>query len=160
MEGPLPNNTRLADRIEYLDKGITEWGVATKNDLIRQIASLNLEGRYALASREKRLEDTVGFHTKKFYGEIDRVSIRFAQHGIFLEHGVGKGRLVYSPEANRAIKSWLYPILPGATEALADTIAERYADLVAFDVRFSIPGLFETTVAGGKHEDAKIFFEQ
>ncbi|MEM6771399.1 MAG: hypothetical protein AAF597_12530, partial [Bacteroidota bacterium] len=151
MEGPLPKTSRLANRLDYIDQGIDEWGLKVKDQLIRGILSLNLEGRYLFASDEKRLVDSVGYHSKRFLGEIDRVSLRFVRHGIFLEHGVGNGRLVYSPEANAAIKSWLYPVLPQATEDLADTIADRYADQVVFDIRLSIPGIINTTVAGGRH---------
>jgi hypothetical protein len=145
MEGPLQPAPRLADRLEAVEKEIRAWGRATKGELVSKLLSLGLEAR-ADAATHKNLVNSVNYHSKKVGGEIERVSIRFARHGIYLEHGAGRGRPAGSPEANIAAKPWLAPILPGAVEDLADRLAEGYADVVAAEATIRVPGIIESKI--------------
>jgi hypothetical protein len=150
MEGPLQPAPRLADRLEAVDKEIRAWGRITRSQAVGQILSLNLEGRAAAALEKAKgdpLFETVNYHSKRKGGELERVSLRFAAHGIFLERGVGKGRPVGSPAAELAAKPWLAPILPAAVEALADRLAEGYADVIAAEASLSVAGIIDTKIS-------------
>lgn len=145
MPGPLDPSPRLADRLAAVDQEIRAWGKLTRSHLVGQLLSLGLEGRANIAE-EQHLEETVNYHTKRTDGELERVSIRFARHGIFLEHGVGKHREKGTIAASQAAKPWLIPILPGAVESLADRLAEAYSDVVAAEASLRIPGIMETKI--------------
>lgn len=136
---------RLGDRLEKLDKEIRAWSRVTRKDLLFRLASLNLEERIRL-DNEVALKKSLGYKLKKSRGEIEKVSFQFARHGIFLEHGVGKGRPVRSAQANALKKPWLSVVLPDAIDQLADILANEYADIAAADLRFLIPGIIDTTI--------------
>ena len=137
---------RLADRLEGLDKEIRAWSRVTRKDLLFRLAALNLEERVRL-SDEVSLKKSLRAKIKKKSGEIERVAFSFARHGIFLEHGVGKGRPVGSAQANRYKKPWLSIVLPDAIENLADILEEEYADIIAAELKFVIPGIIDTKVS-------------
>jgi hypothetical protein len=145
-DGTLQDGLRLADRLALLDKEIAAWGRLTRSQLIGQLLSLNLQGRLD-AKEEEYLENTINYHSKRQDGELERVSIRFARHGIYLERGVGKYRKVGSAAATAAARPWLAPILPGAVQALADRLSEGYADVVAAEASLRIPGVLETKIS-------------
>lgn len=148
MQGPLTNTeVRPADRLEALDREIRSWGRITRSMLQRRLLSLNLEGRLSLISGEERLIDSVGVAQRRKDGEIERVSIRFVRAGIFLEHGVGRGRKAGSPAARASKRVWLGHVLPIAVELLADRLAEGYADIVTAEASIRIPGILETKIS-------------
>lgn len=87
------------------------------------------------------LSPAIGWAVKSRHGLVDRINFRFARHGIFLEHGVGRYRGINS--ARRNPKPWLAPILDPAIEQLADIVADGYADVMADNIRFLIPGIID-----------------
>lgn len=120
---------------------------------MRQLMSLGLNSRAAMAADtmvantgRDGLVDSVNYHTKKHDGEIERVSIRFAQHGIYLEHGVGRGRPAGSAAAAASAKPWLAPVLPQAVQNLADRLAEGYADVVSAEAALRVPGIIDVKI--------------
>ena len=152
---------RRGDRLESLDKEIRSWALLTKKQLLGKLTDMGLDDRTALArgvsrirfkrtragnsivEKEKPLMKSVAFSLRRRDGEIERISFRFVRHGIFLEHGVGKGRPAGSSPAREHKAPWLSLVLPDAIEELADRLAEEYADIAIDELRFRIPGILE-----------------
>lgn len=145
MTDPYNPSPRLADRLEAMDKEIRGWALLTSKQLLVRIASLGLHERIRL-QEEKPLRQSIFSYIKKNRGDIESVAFSFARQGIFLEHGVGKGRPVRSPQARAAARPWLAPTLPAAVQGLADLLAEEYADIVALEARILIPGIIDTKI--------------
>lgn len=125
--------TTLIDRLEEMDREIDAWRKLTVERLQRRLAALGLQ------ERGKLMKSIRGSLRRRNF-EIEKVAFSFARHGIFLEHGVGRGRPVESPQAEAAKKPWLSTTLPGQVDDLAVIIAEQYADITAAELRGIIPG--------------------
>lgn len=132
------------------------WAQATRKQLMFKLASLNLHQKAAVLG-DQQLADRIGLQqsirafTYRFQGALDRVAFSFQRHGIFLEHGVGRGRPKGSESAARNAKPWLRPVLDPAVDGLSDLIADAYADITAGSLRFLIPGIIDTRIDGVKH---------
>jgi len=142
----------LGERLEAMDKAIEEWGAMVISKMLRQLAKMGLHNRLVLikaTEKKKRpsLMKSLKTRLKRKDGQLDRISIAFIQHGIFFEHGVGKGR----PKGSSGAKPnlWIKPILDPAIEQLADIIAEGYADLAVEELKINIPGIISTKVKIG-----------
>ena len=136
---------RLGDRLEALLKEVRGWNRATSKDLRFRVASMGLKDRVRLAGAVK-LRNSIRGKVKARNLELERVSFTFARHGIFLEHGVGKGRPVNSAAANRMSRPWLKPGIEDAIESLADLLSNEYADLAADELKIIIPGVINTKI--------------
>lgn len=143
----------MADRIDQANEAVREWGKLTLRKLRRRVSALTLKDRFAIMKRArwlhkhpdtKAIEPSLGVGFKKDFGQIGRINFKFSRHGIFFEHGVGRGRPVRSSKATP--KPWLAPILDPAIEELADIISEEYADLLLREIRFSIPGILSKNI--------------
>lgn len=144
----MPEETRVADRLEQLEKEARAWAQATQKSLAMRLLSLNLHERIAIAkSSHEKLQPSLRNTIRKNQGELDAISFSFARHGIFLERGVGKHRRVGTPAASQAAKPWLAPTFPQAIEELATILSERYADVIAAELRFLIPGIIDTRIS-------------
>lgn len=141
----MANETSLIDRLEAMDREIDAWRKITAEQLIRRLGNLGLKERQRLGD-EVALRKSVGSKISRKNLEIERVAFTFARHGIFLEHGVGKGRPVGSSQANKYRKPWLSIVLPRSVDELANILAEEYADITAEELRFLIPGVVDVTV--------------
>ena len=160
-------NQRLGDRLEEMDRQVLAWAKLTRSHLVGQLLSLGLHEKVALAKTVQRIrirktrkgdafiekEDflatSVRHRLRKKQGELEAVGFSFARHGIFLEHGVGRGRPVRSAKAEGLKKPWLGVVLPHSIEELANILEENYADLAAEELRILIPGIVDTTVKVG-----------
>lgn len=137
----------MTEPAEVFNKDLAQWAKYQGQILRRKVATLTLKDRRALQKREaaqkrdgdKGLEDSIKGSTRKSYGLVYRINLSFAQQGIYLEHGVGKGRPVRSSVARP--KPWLAPVLDPALNKLADLIAGNYADIVQGEIKFLIPGI-------------------
>jgi len=123
----------LIDRLEEMDREIDAWRKLTVQKLQRRLAALGLQERSTL------IKSIRGSLRRRNF-EVEKVAFSFARHGIFLEHGVGRGRPVKSPEAEAAKKPWLSTTLPGQIDELAVVLAEEYADITANELKGIIPG--------------------
>lgn len=137
--------SRVGDRLEELDKEIKGFASITRKKLLQKLLSLGVNDKVRLA-RSKHLTKNIRSKLKKKDGEIERVAFTFLRHGIFLEHGVGRGRPVGSTAANQSAKKWLSAVLPGAINDLADLLEEEYADVVVAELNFNIPGIISSKV--------------
>jgi hypothetical protein len=156
---------RLGDQLAALDSEVRKFAVVTRRSLQKQVrtqmamtaARLSLRGRAAVAqyqrsqsrSRQigrKTLEKSIRYGLRKSGGVIDQVYFSFERHGIFYEHGVGKGRGKDTLEAEANEHPWLSVVVPMAIEKLADLIAEEYADVATAAIRINIPGIIDTDI--------------
>mgnify|MGYP003565155031 FL=1 len=156
---------RLGDQLAALDSEVRKFAVVTRRSLQKQVrtqmamtaARLSLSGRAAVAqyqrnqsrSRQggrKTLEKSIRYGLRKSGGVIDQVYFSFERHGIFFEHGVGKGRGEGTAEAEANQHPWLSVVIPMAIERLADLIADEYADVATAQIRINIPGIIDTEI--------------
>lgn len=138
---------------EEYNKKIANWGSKTGGIIKLQIRSLTSKGKGDLV-RSLRMK------TRKYYGEIERVTYQFIRHGVFWHKGVGRGYFMeggtvmrgYKPGAvlkaralnsNRQASSrvlsggkkrkpveWFNPTLDTRVPALANMITEMRADQI------------------------------
>lgn len=160
------DDNRLADRLAQLDAEVRKFAVVTRRSLQKQVrtqmamtaASLSLQGRAAVAQYQrnqsrsrgggrKTLEQSIRYGLRKSGGTIDQVYFSFERHGIFYEHGVGKGRPEGSAEAEANQHPWLSVVIPMAIEKLADLIADEYGDVATAAIRINIPGIIDTDIS-------------
>lgn len=167
MGNTLNTPSRLGDKLEMMDKEIRAWSKVTRQELIKRILSLNLQEKSRMqfagaattkADRRERdeagpLHKSIRDYLKKQQGEIEKVAFSFARKGIWLEHGVGRGRPVRSPQALAAARPWLGDTLERATEDLADLLEENYADIAASELRILVPGIIDTKVGNSKYPE-------
>lgn len=157
MANDFGSTARLGDRLEQMENDLRDFGKQTRRDLLRQLASLDLKDRSEIFSRityrtrggtrvqrEPPLQKSITSKLRKRDGSVEALAWGFVRHGIFLEHGVGKGRPVRSPQANRAARPWLRPVLEPAVEELADLLENLYADIISAEVRIRIPGVIDS----------------
>ena len=149
----------MENLLEQANADAIEWGKLTRKKLAAAVASLTLRDRRALQKSAwhkthdeeyKALQKSIGVNFKREFGQIYRINFLFQRHGIFLEHGVGRGRLVRSAKAKP--KPFLAPILNPAVEELADIISSRYADIISGEIKLSIPGIINRRVRVGATE--------
>lgn len=140
---------------EQLNKDVSEWAKYQSQRMQRLVGSLTLKDKHAiqkaawLKAKDKNykpLTPSIGHKVEvdKMDSRVSRINFRFAKHGIYLEHGVGRGRPVRSSAANP--KPWLNPILDPAIDVLADLIQKNYADIAAGQIKFFIPGILDRRI--------------
>ena len=103
----------------------------------------NKKGEKQIVEPEKPIGASLRMAYSKKFGLINRVKIRFSRHGVFLEQGVGRGRKKGSGKEHP--KKWLNPVLTVEVPKLADRMVNRYADIVAEELTFFIPGVIDMT---------------
>jgi len=99
------------------------------------------------ARRDPKLLPSVKFNIRRSYGTVDYVGFRFARQGVYIEHGVGRGRPRGSAQAEAAKKQWISIVLPPRMEVLAEMLATEYADIAAAELRILVPGLIDTKIS-------------
>jgi hypothetical protein len=137
---------RLGFRLERMDEEITDWANITREELLKKVNELTLTQRGKLAEESIRRKKNTRRTLKRTNGEIDRVSFKFPKHGIYIQHGVGRGRKVGSAAAKENAIPWITDVLPSAIELLADRLEEEFADITSKEVRFLIPGIIDIKV--------------
>lgn len=140
-------------RYDELNKEVSAWAKYQSQRMQRLVGSLTLSDKIAVYKsvrnaikndEYKPLKISIGSAIKKEFGQATRINFRFAKQGIWLEHGVGKGRPVRSAKARP--KPWLNPVLNPAIDTLADLISENYLDIAAGEIKFVIPGILDRRV--------------
>jgi len=142
-------NIRLGDQLESLEKEIRGWARITKKQLAYKLPGLNLKQRIQIAKeldKDLPLKASLGYSVRKKQGDLESVAFTFVRHGIFFEHGVGRGRLKGSSAAKKAANPWLSEVLPDATDELANILEEKYSDLIQSELRLLIPGVIDVNL--------------
>ena len=138
---------------EQLNKDVAGWAKYQSQKMQRLVGSLTLKDKHAvyksmraaIKNKEYRpLKASIGSAVKKELGQVNRINFRFSKQGIWLEHGVGRGRPVRSSASNP--KPWLKPVLDPAITVLADLIQKNYADIAAGEIKFFIPGILDRRI--------------
>jgi len=136
-----------------LNKSIREWGKITSTQLRRRVVGITLKDKIALRKSilhkakdadYKKLGNSIGPTYGQSFGQIDRINFRFSRQGIFLERGVGgkKG----GGTVRHVPKPWLVPVIDPALQNLADMLVEKYADIVAGEIKFTVPGIIDRRI--------------
>jgi hypothetical protein len=158
------NLDNTSQRLDELEGDIASFAKTVALSMKRKLLTLGLRERLALAQKlsrlrkvrsqegktslvqEKELVANISARLNRKGGELLGPAWSFERHGIFLEHGVGRGRPAGSAGARAASRPWLEPTLDLATEILADILESKYADIVAGQLRILIPGVIDRTV--------------
>lgn len=145
----------MADLTKYeeLNQSAKEWAKQNALRMQRLVGSLTLRDklavykavRQAIHNKEyKPLAPSIGAGIRKEAGQVNRINFKFSKHGIYLEHGVGKGRPVRSSSARP--KPWIKPILDSGLDELAELLSNDYADIAAGEIKFFIPGIIDRRI--------------
>ena len=138
---------------EQLNESAKEWAKLNAGKMRRLVGNLVLRDkiavykavRNAIKNNEyKPLTSSIGAGIRKESGQVSRINFKFAKQGIYLEHGVGKGRRRGSSGARP--KPWIAPILDNALDELAEILSGEYADIAAGEIKFFIPGIIDRRI--------------
>jgi len=112
---------------------IVNWSQKLRLLLKSRISVLSQKGKGELAG-------SVRTRTKKNYGDIERIDYIFSRHGVFFQHGAGRGykvqngKVIRDPSGESKVmtvmrepKDWLKPVDDNIAE-LADMVASYQAD--------------------------------
>lgn len=110
------------DILEY-NRGINKLTLTTRNALINEIKEFDI-------IETEELLSSIGTTTRKASGEINSVGYRMSLHGIYTEHGVGRGRPVNSVKAKRNARPWFQPTIEKYKEDLYELVADHKAEMV------------------------------
>jgi len=135
------------------NEAITKWSSMVQRRL-RDSATRFSHGKDGTIIRpgrsETKLHGSIKGSTSKQYGVIDRASIIFERHGVFVHKGVGRGyqmqggtvirtaKLPFPDPRPRTAREWFNPILEQSLQELADKLAEINADAVVNATRMMI----------------------
>ena len=138
---------------EEANSEIASWAKLVRKKMAQRVGTLTLKDRRALQKAVwnktkdtdyKKLINSIGASTRKTDGVVNRVNFRFARHGVYLERGAGRSR-----KLGTGAKPWIVPIVDPAIDALADLIANKYADIIVGEIKFSVPGIISRRVKLG-----------
>jgi hypothetical protein len=138
-----PNQLVISFDPSEQNQAVLKW----TSMVVRYIRNSSLQftlGKTGSVSRPGRIElklsSSIKSKTKMDYGVVDRVTISFERHAVFLHKGVGRGYKIMGGMVVRTSKSittkrrvpvdWFNPILAQTLPELADKIAEANADAV------------------------------
>lgn len=152
----------LSDKLEQLEKDLKLFAKVAQRDVLHalpyylavrglaksgEVSRLKIyrdaQGK-AQVQKDPFLAASIRSYVRKRGGEIEGISFGFARHGIYWEHGVGRGRSKGSAQASKNKHPWLALVLPHITTELADYLAEYYADIAVNELRISVPGITTT----------------
>jgi hypothetical protein len=140
-------------KIDALNAEVASWAKTLRKKLAMRVGTLTLKDRRALQKSAwnkakdpdyKKLINSVGASTKKNEFLVNRINIKLVRHGIFMERGAGRFRTL-----GTGAKPWIVPIMDPALSQLADLLADRYADLIAGEIKFTVPGIISRRIRLG-----------
>ena len=136
-------------RLEHqqrFNEAATQWGRMTKTQFLYQLRSLPFKQRVMWRGRNSKdvLRDKVSIGFKKIYGDVVRIKWPFARHGIFQEHGVGKGRKKGSGKEKPM--PWIVKTLDAQVPMLADALQREDIKTLGLVINIKINGLFEISL--------------
>jgi hypothetical protein len=129
----------LFDYQRRFNDEIAKWGKETKNAYLMRLRALPFKDR--VKAEGDILRGRVQLKFKKEFGDIVRVTWPFARHGIFQEHGVGKGRKKGSGEEKPM--PWIAKTLDAQTPILADIMKDEAIKTLGLVIEIKVNGIFE-----------------
>jgi len=139
--------------VQEQNEAVSKWSSMVQRRLRQSLQQFN-NGKNSTVQRpgrsERMLRTSLNSKTKKNYGVIDRVSIQFERHGVFVHKGVGNGykmqggtvirtakKITPDPRPRVAVE-WFNPILDQSLPELADKLADIGANAVVNATRMMI----------------------
>jgi hypothetical protein len=118
----MTNNNGIPPQLgfEALNREAKAWAANTRKELISAQAAAGIKRYSGDLAR-------IRYGLKKKYGEVEAISFRFPLHGVYVEHGVGRGNPASNPGRNRKPKGWFDDPIEREIEALALAIADTQA---------------------------------
>ncbi|HZK97077.1 MAG TPA: hypothetical protein VFC67_22950 [Prolixibacteraceae bacterium] len=132
--------------IQEQNEAVSKWSSMVQRRLRQSLQQFN-NGKNSTVQRpgraERMLRTSLNSKTKQNYGVIDRVSVQFERHGVFVHKGVGNGYKMQGGTVIRTAKKpipdpgprvaveWFNPILDQTLPELADKLANKLADIGA-----------------------------
>lgn len=126
---------------DALVRDLRKWGNRTRTALRQSLQRLSIGDQVRLGRGGGYLKKSVKSRPIVRAGIAERVQISFERQGLFVEHGVGRGRKKGSSEAKRHAKPWIDSTLPPHLEDLQQLVTEHYADIV--ESAIFIPGVLK-----------------
>lgn len=139
--------------VQEQNEAVSKWSSMVQRRLRQSLQQFN-NGKNSTVQRpgrsERMLRASLNSKTKKNYGVIDRVSIQFERHGVFVHKGVGNGYKMQGGTVIRTAKKpipepgprvaveWFNPILDQSLPELADKLADIGANAVVNATRMMI----------------------
>lgn len=140
------DNLLMLQHQQRFNEAAMKWGRMTKTQFLYQLRSLPFKDRVMWAQRNSKdiLRDKVSIGFKKLYGDVVRVKWPFARHGIFQEHGVGRGRKKGSGKEKPM--PWIVKTLDAQVPLLADALQREDIKTLGLVIQIKINGLFDITL--------------
>lgn len=151
------------ERLGQLHAALNTWGKRHVGLIRQELIALGLDQRRTRLRGSSRLRRVTASSGKTFLAKdqylveslkysikrrglvVDRVSISWARHGIFIDVGVGKNRRKGS--GKESPQPWIASSMKNAVQELGDLLASEYADIAAGELRINIPGIYSTTIS-------------
>jgi hypothetical protein len=140
-------------RLDAVNAEVASWAKTLRKKMAMRVGTLTLKDRRALQKYTwnrakdpdyKKLITSIGANTSKADGLVNRINFKFARHGVYLERGAGRRRTL-----GTGAKPWIVPIVDPALGQLADLLADRYADMIAGEIKFTVPGIISRRIRLG-----------
>ena len=139
--------------VKEQNEAVSKWSSMVQRRLRQSLQQFN-NGKNSTVQRpgrsERMLRTSLFSKTKQNYGVIDRVSIQFERHGVFVHKGAGKGYKMQGGTVIRTAKKpipiprprvaveWFNPILDQSLPELADKLADIGANAVVNATQMTI----------------------
>ncbi len=139
----MSDNLLMLQHQQRFNEAAMQWGRMAKTQFLYQLCALPFKDRVMWAGRDSKdiLRDRVSIGFKKFYGDVVRVKWPFTRHGIFQEHGVGRGRKKGSGKEKPM--PWIVKTLDAQVPMLADALQREDIKTLGLVIQIKINGLFE-----------------
>lgn len=136
-------DTILYDR--KLNEIVQEWGRGTRIHFLRRLRFLPFKER-VMAYRQigQLLRGNIALKYQRQSGNIVRVSFPFTRHGIFQEHGVGRGRKKGSSKVKPM--PWIEPTLKTQMPLLRDAVYRENMQHLGLIIKIKVNGIFEMSI--------------
>lgn len=115
---------------QELNSAIRNWGAKSVSDLKAEFTRLQIVHRERSTSPIAS-QEALNTKYRMMGGSIRRIGFAFPRHMVFVHKGVGRETPIAKVgSTNRHAKEWFVPVMDKNIEDLANTIAEKDADMV------------------------------